>query len=566
MFRFFRKHGWILIVVIILTILSFVIFMGNAGTRGGRGGGGGGSADLGTLYGRPVTPSDYEQAQNDFELSFFLQNHEWPDRTSVSELDMAKQTYLNLLYAAKAKALGIAVSSEAAANAAATILSNPNLNRALGNRSGKPISMDEFVKGVLQSHRPEPLTAEDFAHFIRSQMTREQLQMTMGLSGAFVTPQEASAAYDRQHQNMSTEAMLFSASNYLGKVVATPAEVAQFYTNYMADYRYPDRVQVNYVYFDLSNYLAQAKAEWAKTNFEEMVTNVYKHQMDSDPSVFGTAKTPAAAMQFVRDSLVKQRATVDVEQTAQEFVSTLFSMTPVQLDNFNTVAKQKHLAVHVSEPFAEEGSDEFADAPDLVKKAFTDLTAESPFSGAIPGRDGMYVIGLVTNLPSSVPAFADIQARVTKDFELQQAIIMAREAGTNFWLSAAVQAAAGKSLAQIASSKGLSAVTVAPFSLSSQDIPEIGEHVEPQTYKAVAFHTLPGHLSPLLDSHDGNFLVYVKSVSAPDTVAKAAELPQFTAQMRRERENEAFGIWVNTEASRELANVPALKKALSANR
>jgi hypothetical protein len=200
----------------------------------------------------------------------------------------------------------------------------------------------------------------------------------------------------------------------------------------------------------------------------------------------------------------------------------------------------------------------------MGKTAFA-LNADSPFSDAIPGAAGVYVIGLVTNLPSSVPAFDEIKARVARDFELQQATAMARTAGTNFWISAAVQAATGKSLEQIASGRGLSAEKVAPFSLSSQDIPEIGEHVDLQTYKAVAYHTLPGHLSPLLDSRDGNFLLYVKSISPPDAVAKAAELPQFTTQIRRQRENEAFSIWVNNEASKELANMPALQKALQPN-
>ena len=39
----------------------------------------------------------------------------------------------------------------------------------------------------------------------------------------------------------------------------------------MAAYRLPERVQVNYVAFEISNRMAQAEAELVKTNFTEMI-------------------------------------------------------------------------------------------------------------------------------------------------------------------------------------------------------------------------------------------------------------------------------------------------------
>ena len=67
----------------------------------------------------------------------------------------------------------------------------------------------------------------------------EQLQQVVGLTGEFVTPQEAAAAYQRDHQELSAQIVFFSASNYLSSVPAAPAAVAQFYTNYLAEYRLP---------------------------------------------------------------------------------------------------------------------------------------------------------------------------------------------------------------------------------------------------------------------------------------------------------------------------------------
>src|SRR5208337_1473378 len=108
-------------------------------------------------------------------------------------------------------------------------------------------------------------------------------------------------------------AVFFSPSNYLSAVTVTPAAVAQFYTNYLAAYRLPDRVQVSYVEFNVSNYLAQAKAEWAKTNFEEIVAANYQ-QLSAE--YFPDAKTPEAAKARTRELLIRNRALADANQQA----------------------------------------------------------------------------------------------------------------------------------------------------------------------------------------------------------------------------------------------------------
>ena len=68
------------------------------------------------------------------------------------------------------------------------------------------------------------------------------------MSGALVTPQEAAAVYQREHQELASQIVFFSAENYLsvGHGHARGAR-RQFYTNYLAEYRLPDRVQVSYV-------------------------------------------------------------------------------------------------------------------------------------------------------------------------------------------------------------------------------------------------------------------------------------------------------------------------------
>ena len=181
------------------------------------------------------------------------------------------------------------------------MLNSPGLARAL-RINGDNVPLAVFVDQIL---KPEGLTAADFEDFIRHELVITQLAQTLGLPGALVTPQEAADVYQRENQEISAQIVFFSASNYLSQAVAQPAAVAQFYTNYLAAYRLPDRIQVRYVAFEVSNYLAEAKMELAKTNSDEIVEMNYRQL---GPDYFPDAKTPEAAKAKIRELLIRQRA------------------------------------------------------------------------------------------------------------------------------------------------------------------------------------------------------------------------------------------------------------------
>ncbi len=554
-----RKHSkWLWWVIAGLTIISFVVFMGSGPARNSRGRGGAGGT-YGMIYGHELTAEEVGQAQRDFYLYFLVNYGEWPDKArNINANQIEQQTYLNLMFAQKAKALGVAVTDEVVADAASQMLRSAALTRALGT-SGQPVPMDKFAEQIL---KPKGFTVADFQHSVRSQLTVEQLRLALGLSGSLVTPQEAAALYDREHQEVSAQAVFFAATNYLSQVTVVPGAVGQFFTNNMAYYRVPERLQVNYVWFNVTNYLEQAKTEWAKTNFDQTIDNVYRQYGATE---FKDAKTPEEAKAKIRNLLVQRRALGDAAEQAREFVKELFAMDPVKLDNIVTAAKQKGVAVKMSAPFAEGGfSEDFANAPNVVKTAFA-LNTDSPFSDMIAGEDGIYIIGLANQLPSAVPAFTEIMPRVMQDFRLQSAAALANQAGTNFYITASVQTAAGKSFAQAATAAGFTPVVLSPFSLSSAEVPEAADRAQIGELKQAAFTTAPGHVSRFMPTAAGGFVLSVQKLEAPDLTKKTADMPTFVSQMRRGRENEAFNIWVNSEAGRELRNIAAFQKNGAAN-
>jgi peptidyl-prolyl cis-trans isomerase D len=436
-----RKHSKLLwgITIPALIISLFMFFLPQ--TR--NGGGGRASGDFGSINGKQITPAEFQQAYNEFKLFYFFNNGTWPDQQArLTEKDIEREAYVRVFLLQKADELGIHAGLDAAAAAANQML------RLLA-RKGQTMSVSEFADEVL---KPERLTATDFENYARHYVVIQQLAQTIGASGALVTPQEAGSLYQREHQELASQIIFFSAENYVSAVKVTPEALGQFYTNYLAEYRLPDRVQVSYVLFDITNYLAQSKAEWAKTNFEAQVQSIYEQY---GAQAFPDAKTPEAAKDRIRDSLFRNKALTAARAQANEFAGAVFALTNAGAGNLDVVARQKGLEVRTSTPFsAETGPQEISASADFAKTAFG-LTPDEPFANPIVTTNGVYVIALARQLPSEIPPFADIRARVSRDYQTQQGALLAREAGTNFMVKLTVGMATGKSFAANCSADGL---------------------------------------------------------------------------------------------------------------
>ncbi|HSY10255.1 MAG TPA: peptidylprolyl isomerase [Candidatus Dormibacteraeota bacterium] len=547
MFRFFRKHNWILIVALSLTVISFLFFFSPSQRMSGSGARN--SDELGSIYGQKVTPDAFTGARNEIYLFHLFNYGNWPDKDpNFSRENLERQIYARLMLIQKANDLGIHVGDDAAVTSANEILHSPELVRAL-RINGESVPLDAFVKQILQ---PEGLGAADFENFTRHNLAIGQLEQTMGLTGDLVTPQEAAMAYRRERQELSAQIVFFSASNYLSQVAVTPDAVAQFYTNYLAEYRLPDRVQVNYVEFNITNFLAQSKAEWAKTNFDEIVEASYR-QLPAN--YFPDAKTPADAKLKIRDVLIRQRALADAHAKADEFANAVFNLDPARPENLAAVAKQRGLAVHVTAPFdSQYGPVEFT-APEGFAKIAFGLSPDEPFSSPIVGPDGVYVIAFARQLPSEIPPFEQIHERVTQDFQLHAATLLAQQAGTNFVFTLKIRMAAGSSFASSCLAAGLKPEILPPFSLSTKELPELAARAELNRLKQAAFTTPVGRASDFQETDDGGFIVFVQSQLPVDETKMDSDLPQFTATLRRSRENEAFNQWLGTELHKEFGQM-----------
>src|SRR5262245_15178444 len=122
MFGTIRRHQtWLWAIIVTLTIVSFVIFFSPYSKLSGPGRG---SVDLGRINGQPIRIEDYQAAERDIYLRYFITHGEWPSQDAEAKragFNANRETYNQLLLIEKMKEANIEVSGTAVARLAAQI-------------------------------------------------------------------------------------------------------------------------------------------------------------------------------------------------------------------------------------------------------------------------------------------------------------------------------------------------------------------------------------------------------------------------------------------------------------
>jgi hypothetical protein len=550
MFGTFRKHQtWLWAVIITVIIFSFVIYFSpyskmNDSRRG--------PANLGSINGERISEEEYIHARSEVYLRSFFMNGNWPDEEAKKQGGaIERDTYQWLLLNQKQKQLGIHISPDVVAQAARTMVSQ-------FQRSGIT-SPEMFVRNVLN---PRGLGVDDLERFVRHYMGVQELIATLGLGGKLITPQEMRGLYQREHQEVATEAVFFSVSNYLASVTVPPDALAQFYTNRLAIYRLPDRVQVSYVRFDLTNFQADANKELAAmTNLDLQIEEKYR---EGGTNFLRELKATSLADAKVKahDVYRKEIELHFAQKQAAEFARPLFDMDPLRAENLDKLAKEKGLTVRITAPFdRENGPKDIVVGPDFATKAFA-RTPEDPFAGPMTGSDAVYIIALNKKIPSEIPTLDQIRDQVVNDYKHNEALNLARRAGTEFYSTLTNGLAQGKPFASVCLNAKLKPVSVPPLSLSTRDLPEVEEHIQLNQYKQIAFTSPLGAPSSFQPTSDGGLIVYVKEKLPLDQVKMNATLPAFANYVRQNRQNEAFNDWFRKEAEKGLRDTPLARPSV----
>jgi hypothetical protein len=529
MFGTIRRHQkWLWVVIITLTVFSFVIYFSpyskmNSSERRGP-------MNLGTINGQRISEETFWSAEHEIALRYFIMSGGRPPDEETRR-NFERDTLQWLFLIDKQEQFGIHIAPEKVAEIARNMVLSSFQRAGAGNVSA------EGAARLLESNG---FQSGDLERYVQHYLGMQELVATFGVSGKLATPDEIKELYVREHQELATEALIFNASNYLANVTVTPQALSQFFSNQMAEYRIPERVQVSYVRFPVTNAWASAEQYWAKTNLSEVVEANYQRL---GTNYFKDAKTPEEMRAKLREELIRQHALLEERRQANEFARPLFDLKEPHSQDLLAFAKTNGLKVEVTEPFDQDHTPKGLDVDEDFSATAFKLSPEQPLGGPLIGRDGVYVIALDKRLAEEKPPLDQIRDRVTSDFKMDQARNLARQAGIAFHSNLTNSLAQGKSFTNICEGAKLKPVSLPPFSLSSRELPGLEQTMNLNMLKQVAFGTPVGKPSSLQWTAEGGLILFVKSKLPVDETKMKAELPAFTQGVRQQWQSEAFNEW-----------------------
>jgi hypothetical protein len=467
---------------------------------------------------------------------------EWPENDEASRRAVEQQAIYRVFLKEKTKELGIRVSDE-------------TVGRMLRDRLGT-LPLATFEQEYLH---PQRLTLEDLERYLRTEAALLQMVNVAAATAKLLNPQEAEILFRKENEEALTEVALFSVSNYLAEVKVSEPELARFFTNRMAMYRIPEKLQVSYAAFAATNFLAEAEKDLAGvTNLDAQVEEIYyKRGTNTFKGTNDTILSAEEAKKKLKEEFRHELALRQARRKASEFGQALMDQGEANSTaNFEKLAQDKGLTVQVTPPFDRMSGLETNFPPEFTQRALS-LTPNAPVSfKPIVGEDAVYVIALKSRIPSELPTFEKAREKVTDDYKRQQALELARKAATNFYATATNTVQQKKSLTEIGAALNVNVITPPPFSPSTTTLTNLHPQLNLRMLQQFAFDMKPGEMSGIVPSAEGAVIIYLREVKPVDEAKVKAELPEFLGRLRVYRQNEAFNNWFRKQAEQARVTVP----------
>ena len=545
MFGTFRRHQqWLWIFIATITIISFVYFFSPDAKWGTGAMRAASKGDFGSYNNHAVEREEMITMLREAKLNHFMRSggREWPNTDETGNRNLQRDALSRLFILDRIKDLGISVSDAAIA-------------RSTRERLGD-YPVDKFEHDYLA---PQGLNADDLERYMRHETQIQQLVGVASASAKLLTPREAEILFRKENEQVATEVVGFWATNYLSKVEVKPDALATYYTNNIPRYRVPDRIQVSYVDFNASNFLAEADKELAKsTNFDTYIAEQYnKRGTNFYKDTNGIAMTEKAAKEKIRDEERLKLGYMLGHRKAAEFGNKLYDQRTNTVATFEKFAAAEGYPVKLSPPFSATTGLEDTNFPPDFRSMALQLRRDAPILyKPIQGDYSIYLLALKTNVPGELPALDQIRDKVTTDYKRSQAMELARKEGNAFHTAVTNGLAQKKSFDDIAREAKVTPTTIPPFSGSTNSVPGLDERISFRTLASVAFELKPGEASQFLPAMEGGFLVYLKQkIGVGDDQVKS-QLPDYLARLRAYRQNEAFNEWFRKEAEQGRLTAP----------
>ena len=505
--------------------------------------------DFGSVFGDPITLEQFHAAEQEGRIFFRLNYGQWPE-SEEKKKELVSFAEQRLLLNAELEQYHITVTPEAAARYTKLLL---------GVKPEDAVPAEKIMEELVKLAREGNVTLDDFDRFARHQAGQEYLVALVGMSGQLITPQETEVFYRRENEPMETELVSFPVTNFYATTTPSEKDIEDFYTKRQADYRVPDRIQINYVELSFSNYLARAEKQLG-TNFNASVDQEY---LQRNPASFkdetGAQLSAEAAKAKIKKQILQTVARNEAAKDANSFLNDLSQghddQHPYTPGDLAALAKTRNLTVKTSEPFdLKSGPKDLAILPENLRVLFS-LRDDDPddkersmiYASPLRGVEAVYVAGLQKRIPSEIQPFSAVHDKVAADYRQSKALELARAAGSRFESALGAGLVQGKTFDTMCAAQFVRPQTLSPFSLTSTSIPEVPDKSEFEQLQETAGRLHAGQCSPFIPTADGGFLLYFKAELPVDEAVMQRDLPAFLARMRERFQIAAFNAWFNRQ-------------------
>jgi peptidyl-prolyl cis-trans isomerase D len=348
----------------------------------------------------------------------------------------------------------------------------------------------------------------------------------------YLLPSEALAQTQRNRTEFTLATATLDYASFSPEIATDEASLLEYFEANKLRYEIPERIQASYVFFDQTNFEADASEATEAELREHFIANraqfvadfkAAQPATDEDEANEDSAET-VVTFEDVRDAvsqsyLSEQEARI-ANEAAQSFAYKLYrDQIKRESAAFNELLNKSNASLIKIEPYTLKDASQRALSTELLESAFQ-LGGNRYYSDAYAIDGGFAVLIYEGRIAPEIPEFASVQAEVTSDYQADQKRRLFNEKGVSLQAELEAKLAEGSDFTTAAEALGLKAQAFETF--SAQDAPrELNRSALQQAQGMQS-----GEISPMLTSGNTGIFVYLEDKVVPEIASDDEDLTQ----------------------------------------
>ena len=484
---------------------------------------------LGTIFEEDITRGEFLSSYRNVYLIYSIMTGEALQIDEETDLALTEAAWNRLAVLKKVKEIGYTATPDQIID---TIKSLPIFqNQQTGGYDANVYN--SFVDNFLTSMG---MTAKDFERAYAENIILEQASLAAG-QNAIVTEEETIETYHLLNDLITLDTALIPKKKKLAKRV-NQNEAEEFYNNNKSLFEMPERVAIDYVIFDISEYIDSADVS------EEMIIQSYSNNIENyrlNNELDSENIIKYQELTEVRSDIESNLKLSIARQTAFMKADTLVAALSNEDSDFYEESEALGKEVFKDmKPFTlNESLGNIDNTAAFTTAAFNlDLTPNQYYSDPVVGSDHIYVIALKERLPAYVPNFEEVA-----DIALKLAQEQIEENAYNAFVNDTFEKiesllSEGKSFKEAIKSTRLSSKTLKPYnSQIPLDHPKAAILME-QTYLLDS-----GQLAPPIQTEDGVLISFVSLRDVANTNELSNQKERIQASLIQQKRANLISSW-----------------------